>query len=95
MPPLTIFHLYPFAPTSRHLPSHPPFPPTRRPRARQVSESIERAYNSSLDSISRWKLDEFNSSVLTYKKCGPDAVRPIIQQLNDVSGDATRLLERL
>ena len=43
---------------------------------------LRRAYGEAEAALEEWLLEEFTSSVQTYKECGEEAIQPIIQQLN-------------
>jgi len=47
-----------------------------------LEQMLRKAYHSAEAALEEWQLEEFNSSVQTYKECGEEAIRPIIQQLN-------------
>ena len=47
-----------------------------------LAMQLRRAYGEAEAALEEWQLEEFTSSVQTYKECGEEAIQPIIQQLN-------------
>jgi len=47
-----------------------------------LAAQLRRAYGEAEAALEEWQLEEFTSSVQTYKECGEEAIQPIIQQLN-------------